>query len=141
MSFGFSIGDFFATLHLLKRAAEEIRNYRNAPTHFQRLLVELELLQNTIRQAIAAEPTNHGEKALIERIRAIALHCNGPLQMFLDKMRSKEGSLGHFRKRTFSDVGIRINWSVLTRNDIDDLRKVILSEMVAINMLLSVQQM
>ncbi|KAL4781118.1 hypothetical protein BJX76DRAFT_24670 [Aspergillus varians] len=99
------------------------------------------MLQNTLVQVLRAEPTHDGERELIERIRAVAMHCHGPLQVFLDKMRNKAGALGHFRKtRSLSEVGVRLSWSMITHKDVEDLRKLILSEMVAITVLLSMRQ-
>jgi len=116
-----------------------VRNYKNAHAHFQQLQVERELVRNTILCILQTEPTE-GEN--LDRIRAIAIHCYQPLQVFISKMRFKESSLGHFRTAgTLGAVGAWLHWSMVAEQDVDDLRKVILSEMVAINMLLSVQQL
>ena len=142
MSFGFGTGDFLAALNLFERIATELRNYRDAPVRFRQLTVELELLRNTLLHVLHTEPANLSERENLDRIRAIIIHCYRPLQAFLDKMRSKEGSLGHFRTtRTLSNVSTRLHWSMIMQKDVDDIRKIILSQMTAINMLLSVQQL
>ncbi|KAL3466458.1 hypothetical protein BJX64DRAFT_284396 [Aspergillus heterothallicus] len=141
ISFGFGISDFLIAFRLFKNVAAEIKNYCDAPAHFQPLRAELGLLQNTLLQAFRAELTLDVEKQFNERIRAIAVHCHGPLQIFLDKMRQKTGALGHFRKmRTLGEVGVRLAWSMVWQKDVKDLRKLIISEMVAITVLLSMQQ-
>ncbi|KAL2682390.1 hypothetical protein Neosp_006840 [[Neocosmospora] mangrovei] len=59
-----------------------------------------------------------------------------------DKMRTKEGNLGHFRTtRSLSSIGTRLHWSMVAQSDVDGFRKTIMSEMAAINILLSVQQL
>ncbi len=141
MSFGFAVGDFLAVLGLFERVAIELKGYRNAPSHFQQLSVELDLLRSTFTHVLQAETDQGTDKQIMERIRAIAIHCQGPLQAFIDKMKSKDRALGHYRTSRLNDVGIRLKWSMVTQKDVDELRKVILSEMVAINMLLSVQQL
>jgi hypothetical protein len=142
MSFGYAVGDVCAVLTLIERIAHEVRNYRNAPAHFQQLHIELSLMQNTIQHIIHMEPADDFEHANLQRIRAIAMHCLQPLQAFIDKMMAKESSLGHFRTtRSLSSFGTRLHWSMVTRVDVDDVRKIILSEMVAINMLLGMQQL
>ena len=88
-----------------------------------------------------AETDEETDRQVLERIRAIAMHCQRPLQAFIDKMKSKDRALGHYRTARLNDVGIRLKWSMVTKKDVDELRKVILSEMVAINMLLSIQQL
>jgi hypothetical protein len=72
----------------------------------------------------------------------IAIHCHQPLQAFVEKMRPKETSLGHFRSSgTASTIGTRLYWSLIAKKDVEGLRKVIVPEMVAINALLGVQQL
>jgi hypothetical protein len=142
MSFGYAVGDVIAILNLFERVVIEIRNYRDAPHHFQQLSVELDLLRNTIRQVLSLQTSDEEEKACLDRIRAIAIFCQQPLQTFIDKMQTKEKSLGHFRAtRTLSTLGTRLHWSLITRNDVDDLRKTILSQLLAINVLLGSLQM
>ena len=142
MSFGYAVGDVIAILQLFERVALEVRNYRNAPQHFQQLGVELQLLQGTLRRLLQVEATCEDEKQQLEHIRAIVIHCHQPIQAFINKMRGSENSLGHVRpSTTLSTIGRRLRWSLITKNDVDDLRKVVMSEMIAINMLLGLQQL
>ncbi|KAG7057883.1 transcriptional corepressor ssn6 [Colletotrichum scovillei] len=141
MSFGFAIGDFIAVLGLFERIAIELRNYRDAPARFQNLIVELDLLRSTLKHVLQAQTDDQSDELIVERIRAIVTHCHQPLLAFVDKLRSKERSLGHNRTARLSDVGIRMKWSMVTQKDVDELRKILLSEMLAINMLLSVQHL
>jgi hypothetical protein len=135
-------GDVIAILGLFERVAVELRNYKDAPAHFQHLSVELDLLRSTLRHALQLRPENDDERQVLSKVGAIATHCLHPLQALADKMRSKERSLGHFRTtRTLAHIGTRLHWSLIARSDIDELRKVVLAEMVAINMLLSAQQL
>ncbi len=142
MSFGFAVGDVIAAVQLFERVAIEVRNYRDAPQHFQQLGTELHLLQRALQRLLQVEPNDEDEREQLEQIRAIALHCHQPVQAFIDKMRPSNISLGHVSfSRTLSTIGRRLHWSLVTRRDVDELRKVILSEMVAINMLLAIQQL
>ena len=135
-------GEIIAILGLFERVAVELRNYKDAPAHFQHLGVELDLLRSTLRHALQLRPENDDERQVLNKVGAIATHCLQPLQAMADKMRSKESSLGHFRTtRNLVNIGTRVHWSLIARKDIDELRKVILAEMVAINMLLSAQQL
>ena len=142
MSFGYAVGDVIAILQLFERVALEVRNYRNAPQHFQQLGVELQLLQGTLRRLLQVEASCEDEKQQLEHIRAIAIHCHQPVQAFINKMRGSDKSLGHVRpSTTLSTIGRRLHWSLIAKNDVDDLRKVLMSEMIAINMLLGLQQL
>lgn len=142
MSFGYAIGDVIAVLGLIGRVAIELRNYKDAPSHFQQLRVELDLVHSTLQHVLRLEPESEEERQTLDQIRAIVVHCSQPLQGMADKMRSKEGSLGHFRTtRSLSSIGTRLHWSMVAQSDVDAFRKTIMSEMAAINILLSVQQL
>ena len=137
-----SAGEIIAILGRFERLVLELRNYRDAPTHFQQLRAELELLGSTLRHALQLQPSNDDERQTLDKVGAIAMHYLMPLQAMIDKMRMKDGSLGHFRTtRSLASVGTRLHWSMISRKDVDELRKTVLSEMLAINMLLSAQQL
>jgi hypothetical protein len=141
MSFGYGVGDVIAVLGLFERIAIELRNYKDAPMHFQQLRAELDLLRGTLKRALSLEPESDAERETLEQIRAIVIYCAQPLQSMADKMRSKESSLGHFKTtRSLRSVGTRLHWSMIGLDDVQELRKTVMSQMAAINVLLSVQQ-
>lgn len=110
MSFGYAVGDVIAVLGLFERIVTELRNYKDAPSHFQQLRAELELVHSTLQHVLRLEPEDDVERQTLERVRAIALHCSQPLQAMVVKMRSKDGSLGHFRTtRSLANVGTRLH--------------------------------
>ena len=140
MSFGF--GDAVAALKLVERVAIVIQDYRDAPQHFRQLGAELHLLQKTIQRLLQVEPSDDEEKARLEQIRAIALHCQQPILDFVDKLRLNEKSFSHINSAgTLSTLGSKMHWSLIARQDVDQLRKAIAAEMIAINLLLGMQQM
>jgi hypothetical protein len=142
MSFGYAVGDVIAVLGLFERVAIELRNYKNAPAHFQQLSTELDLMRNTLRYILQLRPETPEEHQTLEKIRAIVIHCLQPLQALDAKMQANQGSLGHFRTTgTLRAMGSRLHWSMIAQKDVDELRKTVLSEMAAINTLLSIQQM
>ena len=142
MSLGYGLGDVIAILNLFERVALGVRSYRSAPEHFQQLGAELHLLQRALHRLLQVEPSDEDEARELEQIRAIAIHCHQPIQAFVNKMRPSDKSLGHVpSSRTLSTIGHRLHWSLITRKDVDDLRKVIMSEMIAINMLVGMQQL
>jgi hypothetical protein len=94
MSFGFSVGDFIAFIGLVERVANEIREYKNAPQHFQCLAFELRALHSTLQTLLSQEPVDSYDAGHLERIRAMALHCQQPIQAFRDKMSAQMPVLG-----------------------------------------------
>ncbi|CAM1510770.1 Fc.00g082830.m01.CDS01 [Cosmosporella sp. VM-42] len=142
MSFGYAVGDVIAVLGLFERIAIELRNYKDAPAHFQQLRAELDLVHTTLKHVLHLEPESNADRQTLEQIRAIVVHCSQPLESMVDKMHSREGSLGHFRTtRRLCSIGTRLHWSMVAQSDVDALRKTIMSEMAAINILLGVQQL
>ncbi|KAK0766523.1 hypothetical protein N5P37_000248 [Trichoderma harzianum] len=141
-AYGYAVNDIIAVLGLFERIAIELRNFKNAPAHFQQLGAEVDLLQNAMRHALRLIPQNDAHRDTLERVRAIVMHCLTPLQALVHKMRTKESSLGHFRtSKSLSHIGTRIHWSMIAKQDIDEVRITITSETVAINMLLIAQSL
>ena len=144
MSFGFGVGDIIAVVNLLERVTNEIRNYRDAPIHVQQLGSEMHLLHRALQRLLMIEPQDKEDTEWLEHIRAIAIHCQQPLLSFIEKMRLKESSFGLGNRRTttaLSTIGYRLHWSLITRKDMDELRKVIMAGIAAINMMLGMQQL
>ncbi|KAI0453857.1 hypothetical protein F5B21DRAFT_269943 [Xylaria acuta] len=97
MSFGYSIGDAITNAGVIERIVNEVQAYRSAPLHFQRLAVELGFLSSVCKQVFELRPSLSHEQHHIERIRAIAIQCLGPLQEFEAKMARYENTLGIHR--------------------------------------------
>ncbi|KAL7954942.1 hypothetical protein V8C34DRAFT_327744 [Trichoderma compactum] len=72
-AYGHAISDLIAVLGLFERVAIELRNFKNAPAHFQQLGAEIGLLQNAMRHAVRLIPQNDSHRETLERVRAISL--------------------------------------------------------------------
>lgn len=144
MPFGFSIGDGIAVAGLIERIATEIKDYHQAPEHFQQLAIELDFLRQVLvqLQQINTISSRQDEIAHFDRIKAIATHCGGPLSAFLDKMVTFEPYLGkHKVTGGFKGVGKRLHWSMsISKKEVGELRAVVLSQILAISTLLNAQQ-
>ncbi|EXL73340.1 hypothetical protein FOPG_11391 [Fusarium oxysporum f. sp. conglutinans race 2 54008] len=66
MSFGYSIGDLIAIAGLIERIVVEVKSYKEAPHHFQRLAIELDFLSKVCHQAFHLIPSRVGEQARLE---------------------------------------------------------------------------
>ncbi|KAF5688666.1 general transcriptional corepressor ssn6 [Fusarium denticulatum] len=141
MSFGYGVGDVIAVLGLFERIAIELRNYKDAPKQSQLLGAEIDLLRGTLKRVLYLEPECDAERETLEQIRAIVIYCAQPLQSMADKMRSKETSLRDFKTTTsLRSIGTRLHWSMIALDEVQELRKTVMSQMAAINVLLSVLQ-
>ncbi|KAF3024094.1 hypothetical protein E8E14_001291 [Neopestalotiopsis sp. 37M] len=142
MSFGFGFGDAAAILEVFGKIARELRSYKDAPAHFQQLGMELDLLRSTLKHVLQISPDTDEDFQTLERIRAVMSHCMQLLQGMINKMLTKEDSLGHFRTtKSLGNVATRLHWSMVAKRDVDEMRKIIISQMLAVNTLLSVQQL
>ncbi|KAM5386027.1 uncharacterized protein FOBCDRAFT_208364 [Fusarium oxysporum Fo47] len=142
---GGSIGDLIAIAGLIERIVVEVKSYKEAPHHFQRLAIELDFLSKVCHQAFHLIPSRVGEQARLERVRAIALQCLGPLQDFEKKMRSYDNTLGpgncigKSKQGWIQNFKKRLHWSAIARHEVDELRAILTSEILAINTLLTMQ--
>ena len=141
MSFSFAVGDIWAVIQVCERVADEIRNYRDAPRNFQQLGDQLHLFQQTLRY-IADEASQDAETSQqLDTIKAIADHCLRPIQAFLDTMKTYEDSLGPSKSfMSMGRIGKRWHWSVKYLGQVDGLRQLVMSDMVAIIAIQGTQQ-
>lgn len=140
-----SIGDFVAIAGVIERIVTEVKAFNEAPLQFQRLAIELDFLSKVCHQVFELRPSNAEDLAQLERIRAIALHCLGPLKDFENKMKGYESALSSgsepkSKSGNWSRVKKRLHWSAIARHEVDELRAILTSELLAINSLLSLQR-
>lgn len=142
MSFGFSVGDFIALLNLVERVASEVKSYKDAPRHFQNLAFELAALHGTLQHVLRLKSSDLDESDSLEKIRAVALHCQQPVQSFRDKMYGFDQALGHYRTASVAlTLKRRLHWSLIQKADAIELRECVASQMIAINVLIGVHTM
>ena len=148
MALGCSLGDAIAVAGVIERIVAEVRSYRSAPQHFQRLAIELGFLSQVCTQILHVTPTVPSEIAQLQRIRAIAIQCLGPLQNFESKMRRYDSVIGpeawkggpvSGAQERLSNFRKKLHWSAIERREVDELRAILASEILAINTLLSIQ--
>lgn len=147
-----SVGDVIAVAGAIERIVAEVKSYREAPLHFRRLAIELDFLGQVCNQVFKLQPTLPKERSHIERIRAIAMHCLGPLRAFEDKMRSYDNTFGIHGAAYASGVAAggallkmrnlkkRLHWSAIAQHQVDELRAVLTSEILAINTLVTMHE-
>lgn len=147
-----SLGDVIAFAGLIERIIVEVKSYRSAPEHFQRLALELAFLGQVCNQINQLEPMSQGEIAHIQRMRAISMQCLGPLRAFEEKMRKFDSVLGvetwkggngntkSLPQRKLENFRQRLHWSMIEKREVDELRAILASEILAINTLLGAQQ-
>jgi len=137
-----------AIVNSTNRIIYEVNSYRSDPHHFQRLSIELGFISKVCTQILSLEPSLPSETIQLQRIRAIVMQCLGPIQDFEKKMRRYDRSLATDAwKNENKGVGERVkeykrrlHWSMIERKEVDELRAILASEILAVNTLLSVQE-
>lgn len=135
-----SVGDVIALMGLVERVVTELRNYRDAPAHFQQASAELHFFQAILSRLRKMEIDDDEDQELLGLIRANAIRCQQPIAKFLEKMKPKESLLGSGsggKKLSFTAVKDRLHWSMIARGDLEDLREVVTTTII---MLMVMQQ-
>ncbi|KAE8445214.1 hypothetical protein EG329_013586 [Mollisiaceae sp. DMI_Dod_QoI] len=140
MPFGVGVGDFIAVGSLIAKIAVELRKNGEAAPAYQYLLLELEALDRALQQLQDLRPSQH-ELLQLNSIRATALSCARPLQEFLDKIIKFESRLGTFALKNNRSKGFprRMQWRMMYKDDVVELRTILGSHVATINLLLMTQ--
>jgi len=103
-------------------------------------LIDLEALQRALHQLQAISPTKNGLVQLTS-IRAVALACQHPLQDFLLKISKFEKRLGTFNAANngWRSLARKMQFRVLFKDDIEQLRLTLASHVATLNLLLMTQ--
>jgi hypothetical protein len=56
--FGFSVGDFVASIELIHKAAKALRSTSGATKQYQQTLLDLELIESVLRRVQGLSPTS-----------------------------------------------------------------------------------
>jgi hypothetical protein len=125
--FGFSVGDFVASIELIHKAAKALRSTSGAIGHYQQTLVDLELIESVLRRVQGLSPASASQET-IRAIQLCGLACHVPLEHFLRKARELEPYLNFDRNSSASDfhrirkTGHKLRWAILLEEDVAKLR-------------------
>lgn len=116
-----------------------LQNGEAAPM-YQSLLLELEALDRALHQLQTLQPSQN-ELLQLNSIRATALSCGRPLQEFLDKISKFQPALGTFEMKDnrFKGFPRRMQWRMMYKDDVVELRSILGSHVATINLLLMTQ--
>lgn len=148
--FGYSVGDFFATIQLITKVIAAFKDGAGATEEYRQLRHELESLLNLLQYLETIRSAGNSNSTHMNGIRDVAIRCQKPLQEFLDKTSSRYGPLldGNNQKRggihgaTFQIriAGKKAQW-VFMEKEIAKLRGMIAANLTTIDMLLSMNQL
>jgi hypothetical protein len=144
--FGFSVGDFVASIGLIHKAAKALRSTSGATGNYQQTILDLELIEGVLRrvQGLSPASANH------ETIRLIQLSgqtCHVPLEHFLHKAKKLEPYLNFDRNSSAANffhtrkAGHKLGWAILLEEDVAKLKASIGPGIEIINTLLQIESL
>jgi hypothetical protein len=137
--FGFSFGDFVQAITIANNIRKALRDTGGAKDKFHHVSVDLQHLEILLDQLNSGTWDHGGDAGHLNAIKGMALTCKVPLQEFLVKVEKykalKAEELSGFR----ANVGIRgrkIQWAVKMKDEVEKFRAVVVSKVIAINLLI-----
>ena len=144
--FGFSVGDFVASIELIHKAAKALRSTSGATGHYQQTLLDLELIESVLRRVQGLSPTSASQET-IRKIQHCGRACHVPLEHFLQKAKKLEPFLNFDKKSSASDFlrirqgGHKLRWAILLQEDVAKLKASIGPGLEIINTLLQIESL
>ncbi|XTI88870.1 hypothetical protein V2W45_1489621 [Cenococcum geophilum] len=136
-AFGFSVGDFIATIELCTKVAKALKDTGGASSEYQSVIIELHGLQNVLARLAALEPTE-SNLSHVNAIRGMALACRLPLADFFSKLEKYEAAMGPLAtSHTLRGAGKKIQWAVFMADEVRKIRAMISAKVISINLLLA----
>jgi Asp-tRNA(Asn)/Glu-tRNA(Gln) amidotransferase C subunit len=144
--FGFSVGDFVASIELIHKAAKALRSTSGATGHYQQTLLDLELIEGVLRRVQGLSPASASQET-IRTIQLCGLACHVPLDHFLQKARKLEPYLDFDRRSSAANffhtrkAGHKLQWAILLEEDVAKLKASIGPGIEIINTLLQIESL
>lgn len=112
MSFGFSVGDFFAISRLVADIVNSLNDASGARPEFRGLLKELHILQELLLRLENFQSSSQSHSPNMHPIEFAALSCRIPLEEFLNKMgKHSNGLVEGARVSSFRGGLDKLKWS------------------------------
>jgi hypothetical protein len=142
--FGFSVGDFVASIELIHKAAKALRSTSGATGHYQQTLLDLELIESVLLRVQGLSPTSASQET-IQKIQLCGRACHVPLDHFLQKAKKLEPYLNFNKNSSEADFlhikkgGYKLRWAILLEEDVAKLKASIGPNIEIINTLLQME--
>ena len=141
VGFGFSIGDFLATINLVGTVINALRESSHSTAAFRELLNELYILEKTLINVkhIELDESQHFEKIALYQAAA---QCQRSIDAFWNKVKiyqphlSQSGTTYHLK-----DGWMKIKWAVCKKGDVEDFRAEVQAHVSSIQVLMGAIQL
>jgi hypothetical protein len=139
MSFGISVGDFFAAATLIRDIAVCVKDSGGSASEYQELIDELHGLLLVLDKIEHLEGSA-GQAEAIASIKVAALNCKFVLQDFRRKLEPYDKSLDRGKTRGWAkDSTRKVRWELTMKTEVQNLRAYLLAHTSSLNMRLSIE--
>lgn len=143
-SFGYSAGDFIATIELIFKVIAAFKDGSGSSVEYRQILQELESVLHLLEH-ISSLPTTERNFAYVNALKGVALNLQAPLRKFLDKIGRRYGPLSGAPKKgamaALAVAGRKAQWAVVMEKDISKLRAVVAANVSSILLLLNMSHL
>jgi len=137
-AFGFSVGDFISAIQLIQKISEALKTAGGASSHYQRVLVELNGLNNALHELQKVQPSEE-DVGQINTLRVMVHACQLQLHNFFGKLEKYHGFLTPLSERSaLQTAGRKAQWAISMETETEKLRACLVANVVYINMFLQV---
>lgn len=145
--FGYSVGDFIATIELIAKVIAAFQDGTGASSEYRQVLQELETVLNLLQHISTIQSTERNF-ACVNAIKGVALNLQAPLRKFLDNICKRYGALSGGQEKWSGNMGAglavigrKAQWAIVMEKDIVKLRIVIGTNMSSILLLLNMNHL
>lgn len=142
-SFGYSAGDFIATIELIFKVIAAFKDGSGSSVEYRQILQELESVLHLLEH-ISSLPTTQRNFAYVNALKGVALNLQAPLRKFLDKIGRRYGPLSGTPKGAMAALAVagrKAQWAVVMEKDISKLRAVVAANVSSILLLLNMSHL
>jgi hypothetical protein len=140
-AFGFSIGDFIASINLIRELTKALEDGSGACAEFRLLIRELYTLEHALLEVKSLQQKDHHQQKLLALHQA-ASQCQNTILEFLNKIKRFQPSLSVVKsKESWRDRLRQIEWRLYKQDEVKNFRAQLAGHSASINILLITLQL
>lgn len=142
VGFGFSAGDFIATLQLVSTITDALRSSGNSSQRYRELIRELHTLETALI-AVKQIELHESQSSEMIALQFAASQCRQTIDEFWKKTAKYQPCLGNPNSGTprLKEAWMKVKWAVFEKEDVDNFKADLRSHTGSIQLLIQVNLM
>lgn len=130
--FGFSAGDFLATVRLIKDIINALQS--SSTSEFRELVLELHGHARALHVIEHLEPSA-GQECTINAVKVVALMCKHPLDEFMVKLKKYEAldQMSLNKKDRINKWKLKLQWGLTMEDEVQRIRAYMAAHIASLN--------